>query len=108
MRHTTEQIMTTIEDAHNIADMKYSMLPRNENCSEIQGQTRQRSKLIILLEVEQICSCVSKIGRDIAGSKKSATRSRTRWRACQSRISSKRTPTTRRNVGEILEIRGDD
>ena len=28
--------------------------------SEIQGQTRQHSKLINLLEVEQICICVNK------------------------------------------------
>ena len=104
---TTEQVLTRIEDAHNIVDMKYSMFPRSENCSEIQGQTRQHSKLINLLEVEQIYSCANKIDRDTSGSKKSATRSRTRWRACRSRISSKRTPTTRRNVGEHLVIRGD-
>ena len=104
---TTEQVLTRIEDAHNIVDMKYSMFPRSENCSEIQGPTRQHSKLINLLEVEQIYSCANKIDRDTSGSKKSATRSRTRWRACRSRISSKRTPTTRRNVGEHLVIRGD-
>ena len=55
VRHTTEQIMTTVEDAHNIADMKNSMFPDVKNCSEIQGQTRQQSKLISLLEVEQNC-----------------------------------------------------
>ena len=68
--------MTTAEDAHNIADMKYSMFPRSENRREIQGQTLQHSKLINLLEVEQICICVSS---------KSTTRSRTRWRGFHQR-----------------------
>ena len=52
----TEQIMT-VEDAHNTADDGET---RSENCSEVQGQTRQHSKLINLLEVEQIHSCVKK------------------------------------------------
>ena len=51
MRHTTEQIMTTVEDAHNTADDGET---RSENRRDIQGQTRQHSKLINLLEVEQI------------------------------------------------------
>ena len=86
-------IMTTIEDADNIADMKYSMFPRSENYSEIQGPS-----VINLLEVEQIHSCVNKIDRDTAGTKKSATRSRTRWKARLSRISLTKTPTIRRNM----------
>ena len=66
MRHTTEQIMTTAEDAHNTAD---DGEPRNENHREIQGQTQQHSKLINFLEVEQIYSCVNKMDFDTAYSK---------------------------------------
>ena len=74
MVHTTEQIMTTVEDARNIADMKYSMFPVVRHGSEIHEQTRLHSKLINLLEVEQIYSCANKMDCDTAGSKKSATR----------------------------------
>ena len=69
MRHTTEQILTTVEDARNIADIVYSMFPHSENRREIPGQTRQHSKLINLLEVEQIYSCVNKMDFDTAYSK---------------------------------------
>ena len=58
--------MTTAEDARNTADDGET---RNENHREIQGQTRQHSKLINLLEVEQIYSCVKKRDFDTAYSK---------------------------------------
>ena len=61
MRHTYHRA--------NIADMMYSMFLRREYRREIQGQTRQHSKLINLLEAEQIYSCVNKIDRDTAGRK---------------------------------------
>ena len=58
MRRTTEQIndqfflklgtLTTIEDVHNTADTKYIVYPVAKDCSEIQGKTRQHSKLFNL------------------------------------------------------------
>ena len=61
--------MTAVEGAHNIADMKYSMFPVVQVRRKIQGQTRQHSKLINLLEMKQIYSCVNKMDCDTASSK---------------------------------------
>ena len=58
--------LKTVEKGSQHSWHEVQRVSLREDCSEVQGQTRQVSKLIYLLEVEQICICVNKMNCDTA------------------------------------------